>query len=954
MLSFNYSNIDKRNKRVFNHSSIDKVFLEGPPFISGKKTKYSGLHMGHALISYIKSTLMNYYNCKPWTGSDNHGLPTEMLVMDYLNLKTPKDIEEYGIGAFNDKCKEIINEYENKWDPIYDAIGREYNKEYRYKTCSYEFMSCIWRVFNKLYNENTIYSGVKILPYDISAKCCLSNFEANQEYKNINTNSYYIKFKLVDEDKYLIIWTTTLWTIPGNKGVCVNKNGNYVIINNKYIMSMNYVMNVSDCISIKNKRMSTIHSIDINNYINKYYYNMNGEKCKIVSDDYVDYLNKDNSQGTGLVHLCPFFGEDDYRVCIDNNIIKKEDIMKDIIIDDEGNYTIDEYKGKNIFDKDVEKDIIEKLKEKDMLMKTKQINHSYPFSPRTHKPLIYKACHSYFVKVEDIKETLINNINLTNWNNENAKNRMIKWLENAKDWCISRNRYFGTPIPIFINDNGEEVIVNDEYFGDDLHPEYMRDITINGKPYKWCGEVFDCWFESGCVGIYSMSKNGSGKYLSDFVIEGIEQTTNWFYVLLIISHLYNNTIPYRNVVCCGLICGKDGKKFSKSSGNYVAPEEIIEKYGSDSIRMYLLDSKTMEGSNMIFNENNIKDYKSKLIQYYNSIVYFIEYYNYYGKALNKCESNNVFDCWIVKRVEDIIEKVNDNMNNYFIKPNIQLLLSFIEDFTNYYIKFNRNRINGSCYENEQNTSLSVMYYVIKRFNEVLKIFCPFSSDEIDEVISKVNYEGVSVNNIDMKKMEMFKDIVIGIRRCRMNSKKFSSIKKCVRIIKIYYCSDIDIDEFVEYIKDECNCLSLEIFKNCAFEYEYDIKVDFDNIDKKECKKYINMLKNEREEIIRENMRGFIINKKIKIDKECGMFIDCYDNVKIKISMDENEDMKNIDMIREVINEIQMKRKEEGLHIYDKIIVHMKREYEEYDEMLKKGLKCCVMYDCDDLFTIERL
>lgn len=956
MLSFNYSNIDKRTKRNFSHSQKQhKVFLEGPPFISGKKEhKYSGLHMGHALVSYIKSTLMNYYDCKPWTGSDNHGLPTEMLVMDMLNLKTPQDIENYGIVNFNDKCKRVISEYENKWDPVYDMIGREYDMNYRYKTCSFEYMKCVWKVFKKLYENNHIYSGVKILPFDISAKCCLSNFEANQEYKTINTNSLFVKFKLVNEEKYFIAWTTTAWTLPGNCGLCVNKNAQYVLINDSFIIGKNFIDNVKDVIDIKD-----VKDININDYIGKEYIGVN-DNCKIVCDDYVE----SSGNGTGIVHLSPFFGEDDYRVCVENNLIDKEKLLDEIIIDDEGNYCKTKYKGNNIFDKNLEKQIIKDFD----VIKQQQISHQYPFSPRTHKPLIYKACHSYFIRVENIREQLVENIKKTKWNNESAKNRMIKFVENARDWCISRNRYFGTPIPIWTcasnASNGNDEItfddtffieqpehINDMYgFYNDIHPEFMTDIVVNGKTYKWCSEILDCWAESGCAGIFNLGfEQTQDEFISDFVVEGIDQCRGWFYTLLIISYLYNKSIPYKNVICTGLVMDKNGKKFSKSSGNYIAPEEMIMKYGSDSCRLYLLGSCACDGGNLVFDENGIKEAKSKLIQYYNSIIYFVEYYNYFNKQLKDVKTDNIFDIWILEKIKNLKKKIFNNLDNYIVRDNINMIYDFIEDFTNYYIKFNRNRINGCSGSEEQMKSLCVVINVIKSFNDVLKIFCPFSSDEIEETIGNINC-CVDYDVID-KPFETFKNIIVSIRKARSMSKKFSSVKKCINDIIVNLYEDIDISDFINYIKEESNCCEL-IIKRSEGEYEYDVKVDFDNIDRNERKKYIEMLKNERENIIKENRKGFVILKKVKFNQEKGRFKIFDNEMLIDISLEENEKTKKMNELRELINVIQMKRKEMGLHVYDKIVIHINEIFKEHCELLENKLKAKVIFDCCDLFIID--
>ena len=582
-----------------------------------------------------------------------------------------------------------------------------------------------------------------------------------------------------------------------------------------------------------------------------------------------------------------------------------------------------------------------------MFVKQQQINHSYPFSPRTHQPLIYKACHSYFVKITDkIRQQLISNVYLTNWNNESAKNRLLKWLENATDWCISRNRYFGTPIPVFISDDGDIKTFDAGYFGNDIHPEFMHDVISNNKIYRWCGEVFDCWFESGCVGIYSMSNNT--QYISDFVVEGIDQTTNWFYVLLILSLLYNNTIPYKNVICSGLILDKNGKKFSKSSGNYVIPEEIISKYGSDSVRLYLVGSIACDGGNLIFNEEDIKQYKSKLIQYYNAITFFVEYYNYYNHNCNNILTN-LFDNWILNRVDGVINSITNNLNNYIIRSNVNIIMDFIEDFTNYYIKFNRNRINGTNGVIDQLTSLSVMYTVIKKFNTVLNIYAPFSSDSIDEILTNIKLEEViNHETVNMIKFETFKNIIITVRKARSVSKSFSSVKRCISDIIITLTDNVDINEFIDYIKEECNCLNIII--NYATDVEYKVKLDYNNINREHIKHYQSLL-NDKNNIIKNNIKGFIITKSINYTNEKDRF-KLFDNgILVNFSLLDTQQTKEMNKLRELINSIQMKRKELGLHVYDKIIININKKFKKHSNYLESKLKADIIFNEVELFEI---
>lgn len=996
----------------------ERVFFDGPPFISGSgKTKTSengressGLHAGHCLVSEIKSCIIRYLQmnkclCYPWTGTDNHGLPIETFVSKLLNLSTPNDIRAYGIDKFNQVCKQTITKYETLWDPVYKAIGRQVDLSHRYKTMDTNFMESVWWVFKQMWNKNLIERSWKILPYSYKCGTCLSNFEVSQCYKNITDTTTYVYFPLVNEKNTgLVVWTTTPWTLPCNMAVCVNPDGQYVRVTDStsrsYIVHENYVNNLrlhEKTIMQYKKGRDMVGTL----YYPPFTY-FNDRMFKVICDPFVEISG---GIGTGIVHMCPIHGEIDYDVCMSNGIVTLNDIMTLQTVDDNGCFTdkIVDFKGMNVFDSNEK--IISYLDQHHLLVRTEKYTHSYPHSDRTGEPIIYRAMPSYFVKVTKLKDRLLEMNKKINWvPNHIGTGRFQNWLENVRDWSISRSRFFGTRIPVWLSDDGDEVVCIgsiDElmkyahltYRPTDLHPEFIDQITITssttGKLLRNCGYVFDCWFESGAVPYgqihYPFEHSDAfdnRDYLSDIVCEGIDQCRGWFYVQLVESVALLNKLPFKTVICTGLVLDKDGKKMSKRNGNFTDPSEVIEKYGSDALRMYLLDSPAVKSENLCFNEEHIIDMKQKIIQLDNGIKFFIEHYLSYiksGKQFVKdsyLTTNNVMDRWILIKTQLLVNRLHEYMDQYDISRCPQLINEFIEDLTNWYIKLSRSRIRGTIDCEQWSLSLSVLYHVITVFIKLVVPFMPFLSEYIYQHIKllenspelSINYceypQIHEISQVDynfLQNIETFRSVLSRIRSLRSKI----SIRKPIK--KLYMGLGEDNMQFFEQMKDmlceEINCLDIElgdVSKYVSYCCQFNMKqmaVKY--------KKYMKDIKNITQTINKEEQGSL---KKLYCDNipislnYCGNNIELtrdelkvtpipsltfgdhvvsnIDNgILLALDTDQDDELQYKYIVRQFCIAVQNMRRKADIHPWDKISVYYQTS-EQLTKILENNINLC--------------
>lgn len=1012
-------------------------FIDGPPFISSKN-----LHLGHLLVSTIKSSILNYKimhgeKCTNKLGYDTHGLPSEMAGQKRLGISSVQEIESknIGIAKFNEACKTMIHEYADSWTPIYEGIGRFIDTKNTYKTMDTPFMETIWYIFSKLYEprepRELVYKSYKILPYSLGCQTSLSNFEAGQNYKELVTNSIYVYFpKENDPDTGFLAWTTTPWTLPKNVALCVNPTSIYIVAKMKkpspsspsfslsplchYILSKNSLVHFKNLeieseIGPGNLLVGTKYLPPFPHYPINYY--------QVISDDYVKDETSDTI-GTGIVHIAPAHGEDDLRVSQKYRIISPENIH--LIYEPDSAYPI------NFLD-DADKNVIHSLKEKNILFGSMTFRHQYPFCDRSDMPLIYRLLPGYFIDVPSIRDEMIKLNEHVNWypmdNNRTSvgRKRYENWVSNAESWNISRTRIFGTPIPIWESDDGtESVCVNsihslEELTGilsgsiTDIHREFVDNLTIvsprSGKILHRIPYVFDCWFESACVPFAQihypfeeeLRSPESGEhyfdnheYLCNFVAESFEQTKLWFYVMNVISTAILHKPAFHNAICSGLILDKTGKKLSKKLGNFVDPMELIERYGADSIRLYLLHSPASGAETLMFDENNVIKTKQNIIQYMNCVRFFLEYSIYFKEKLHSVdeelhcnhESLSLMDKWILQKIYEVRVKIEQHMEQYNVYDSVDEIIQFIELLTNWYLKLNRPRMKGQYGHDEQKTSLSVLYTVIYEFTILIAPFMPFISEHVFQHLPQYSDVPSDVpRSVHLAKypvvvrtygheivdnFEKLQSIICMVRALRDKLIPHNSVKIPIKNCKVHIDGSIDIPEFWELIQNEINSLTpIDVHDWNELSTHTEVKINERELGRKYRKNAGIM----REKILKMTPEELV-------DSSCNIDSSCYTIVKTITSIDsdttfvdeQNHIMVSIDCsfdqtiedtfnIRKLISSIQNARKIAGLHPWNTVKIYYKfneistinndlivATIKKYDSELVEKLKANVIYD----------
>jgi len=701
----------------------------------------------------------------------------ENLIEKELNLNTKKDILEYGIDKFNEACRSSVLRYTAEWEKTVDRMGRWVDFKNAYKTMDLYYMESIWWVFKTLWDKGLIYEGFKILPYCPRCTTPLSNFETNQGYKDVQDPAITVAFKLKDFDNtYILAWTTTPWTLPSNTGLAIGEDITYVKVedeNNFYILAKELLSKYYKDLS----KVKIIEEFDYKKLVGlkyeplfPYFKDLEKEGAfRIVLGHHVTL-----DAGTGVVHIAPGFGEDDAEIG------KKEGLPAVCPVDAEGKFTDEVYDYKGIQVKQADKSIIKRLKDEKKLIKHETYQHSYPHCWRCDEPLIYKAVTSWFVNIQKIKDSMINANKKINWVPEHIKEgRFGKWLEQAKDWAISRNRYWGAPIPVWKCDNcGENHCIGsikelEDISGEkitDLHKHFVDKITFKCKK---CGgtarrieEVLDCWFESGAMPYaqnhypFENKEKFERTFPADFIAEGLDQTRGWFYTLVVLGAALFNKNPFQNVVVNGLVLAEDGRKMSKRLKNYPEVDYIFEKYGADALRLYIMNSAAVKAGELLFSESGVQEVLRNFhLPLWNSYSFFITYANVDGwdqsKIVSPKDLTNPLDIWLTSLTEKLVKEMDNFYNVFDFQNAIKSLYKYLDSLTNWYIRRSRRRFWKSEDDLDKKMAYSTLYNALLKFCIVASPIAPFLPEAIYQNLRTNEMpESIHLNDFPVEKKEL--------------------------------------------------------------------------------------------------------------------------------------------------------------------------------------------------------
>ena len=976
------------------------VFYDGPPTANGKP------HIGHVETRVIKDMIPRYRTMKGYqvprkAGWDTHGLPVELEVEKKLGLDGKDQIEKYGVEPFIEQCKESVWKYEGMWEDFSHTVGFWADMKNPYVTYHNDYIESEWWALKEIWKKGLLYEGHKIVPYCPRCGTPLSSHEVAQGYKDVKERSAVVRFKVKGEDAYILAWTTTPWTLPSNVALCVNPDEDYVKVTSK---GYTYYMAAALVDTVLGEGAEVLEhyqgkDLEFKEYEPLFPYAEkrigNKKAYYVVCDTYVTLTD-----GTGVVHIAPAFGEDDSKVG------HRYDLPFVQLVNEKGEMT-EETPWAGTFCKKADMAVLQALEDKDLLFDAPLFEHSYPHCWRCDTPLIYYARETWFIRMTAVKEDLIRNNNTINWIPESiGKGRFGDWLENVQDWGLSRNRYWGTPLPVWQCECGhqdcigsiEELKEKADNCPDDieLHRPYIDAVTIKcpkcGKEMHRVPEVIDCWFDSGSMPFaqhhypFENKEIFEKQFPAQFISEAVDQTRGWFYSLLAISTLLFNKAPYENVIVLGLVQDENGQKMSKSKGNAVDPFDALQTYGADAIRWYFYTSSAPWLPSRFAGKTVVEGQRKFMGTLWNTYAFFVLYANIDNFDATKYsleyDKLAVMDKWLLSRLESTVKAVDDNLANYRIPEAAKALQSFVDDMSNWYVRRSRERFWAKGMEQDNINAYMTLYTALVTVAKAAAPMIPFMTEDIyqnlvksidasaPESIHLCDFPEVHENWIDPKMEEDMADLleIVVMGRAARNT---ANIKNRQPIGTMYVKSEFQLSEFYkEIIEDELNVKEVVFKDDIADFISYSFKPQMRTVGPK-YGKLLNKIKTVLSELDgNKAMAELKSTGELKLDidgqeivlLEEDLLIDMAQmegyvsesDHTITVVLDTNLTPELIEegFVRELVSKIQTMRKEAGFEVMDKIRVYAKDNDKIVDIMKNHGDEIKSEVLAEDIVTGE--
>lgn len=945
-------------KSVRNRDGVAEfVFYDGPPFANGTP------HYGHIMVSYVKDVVaryqtMNGKKVERRLGWDCHGLPAEMSAEKQLGVSGRKQIEQYGVEKFNDFCRSDVLKYSGIWVDMFKRIGRWVDFNHDYKTMDLSFMESVINNFKQLYEKGLVYEDYRVLPYSWAAETPLSNFEVNQGYQDKTDNAVTVMFKL-ENGMNVLVWTTTPWTLPSNLMLAVGLDIDYAVMEEngqKYLLAQallgRYKKQLEHAVQTGTVKGKDLVGLSYEPMFPYFKHLKDKGAFRVLSGEFVS-----TEDGTGVVHIAPGFGQDDFEACR----AYQEDFPIVCPVDEAGKFTceVPDFEGKQVFE--TNEAVLQILKERGLLVKKEQYTHSYPFCWRTDTPLIYKAMSSWFVKVTDFREDMVKNNQQINWVPDHIKDgRFGKWLEGARDWSISRNRFWGTPIPVWKSDNPKFPRI--DVFGSvaeikektgievtNLHKPYIDDVIYpnpddpSGKTMmRRVGDVFDCWFESGSMPYAQVHYPFDNKewfenhFPADFIVEAMDQTRGWFYTLTVLSTALHNRPAFKNCICTGLLMAEGGQKLSKRLKNYPDPNEVLDTIGSDVLRWFLVSSPVLKGGNLAVDKEGkeiAKAARVALIPLWNAFYFFTLYANAEGyQAKEVSSSNEAIDNYILSKLKHLGMIVKQGLDTYDVAMSTNEVAAFMEILNNWYIRRSRDRFWAG-----DKQAFDVLYTVLVNLSKILAPLMPFVAEYVfktltgEESVHLTDYPVLEQIKLDEKlvsEMDFLQDLCSAGKFIR-EEKNLRNRLPLQSLTVVGDNLDFIGNQYQDIIKDELNVKEVKLDNNLANYADKTIYLYTPLLGKalgKDMGAVMGAYKQGQWTLNADgtlNIAGKTLTKdlfEVRLNMKDGVAGQAFADNKAVVTLDTNvtEDLRREGMARDFVRLVQQLRKDKDFNISDRI------------------------------------